>query len=135
MAQLTELDVECLEYQEGFLSGLMLCAAGQPEQLNRYASRYATILALLGRVKEHEYYAAIADASAPRIGRAAAEAWAKNNPRARLLTGHESRIRWEQAYTESLFMDADASLRRVKDDTAAFRATIARHFKKDGSRR
>lgn len=135
MAALTELDIECLEYQEGMLSGLVHTAWGEPEQLTRYAGRYSTVLALLGRVKEHEYYAAISNAAAPFIGRPARKAWHQRPLRARFLAGPGPRSRWEQAYTDSLFMEADDSLRRISDDTAAFRTMIARHFKKDGSRR
>lgn len=133
--QLTELDIECLEYQEGFLSGLVLISSGQPEQMNRYASRYSTVLALQGRVKEHEYYAAIANAAAPFIGRAARKAWSERPSRSRVLSGPGARTRWEQAYTDSLFQEADDSLRRVSDDTDAFRKKISRHFNKAGARR
>lgn len=129
---LSELDIECLEYQEGFLSGLIFTASGQPELLSRYARRYASVLALLGRVKEHEYYTAVADAGAPFIGRAAAVAWSKRPFRARLLAGPVHRARWEQAYTASLFIEADDALRRVRDDTAGFRAAIAHHFDEAG---
>lgn len=133
--QLTELDLECLEFQEGLLSGLILVSSGQPEQLNRYATRYSTVLALLGRVKEHEYYAAISNAAAPFIGRPAGKAWRKRPFRQRFLAGPGQRARWEQAYTDSLFMEADDSLRRVRDDTAVFRASIAHYFTKAGARR
>ena len=133
--ELTELDIECLEYQEGFLSGLMLVSSGQPEQMHRYTSRLATVLALQGRVKEHEYYAAIANAAAPFIGRAASKAWSQRPPRDRLLGGPGARIRWEQAYTDSLFLEADDALRRVSDDTDIFREQISRHYNKAGARR
>lgn len=132
---LSELDLECLEYQEGFLSGLMLTSSGQPELLSRYASRYSTVLALQGRVKEHEYYAAIANAAAPFIGRAAGRAWSQSKLRRLELAGPGARIRWEQAYTDSLFMEADDALCRIQDDTAAFRKQISRHFNKAGARR
>lgn len=133
--ELSDLDIECLEYQEGFLSGLMLISSGKPEQMHRYARRYATVLALQGRVKEHGYYSAIADAAAHFIGRAASTEWNKRPLKERLLAGPGPRARWEQAHTDSLFKEADDELRRVQDDTAAFRATIAHHFRKDGSRR
>lgn len=134
-AELTDLDIECLEYQEGFLSGLMLISSGKPEQMHRYASRYATVLALQGRVKEHAYYSSIANAVAPFIGRAASKAWNNRPLSERLLAGPGPRARWEQCHTDSLFKEADDSLRRVQDDAEAFREQIARHFKKDGSRR
>jgi hypothetical protein len=133
--ELTELDLECLEYQEGFLSGLMLISSGQPEQMHRYASRYATVLALQGRVREHEYYAAIADAAAPFIGRAASKAWSQSHVKRRLFDGPGARVRWEQAYTDSMFKEADDALRRIQDDTGTFRKQIARHFNKAGARR
>jgi hypothetical protein len=133
--ELTDLDIECLEYQEGFLSGLILISPGKPEQMHRYANRYATVLALLGRVKEHSYYSAIADAAAHFIGRPASKEWNRRPLNERLLAGPGPRARWEQAHTDSMFKEADDSLRRVQDDTAAFRQQIARDFRKDGSRR
>jgi hypothetical protein len=133
--ELTELGLECLEYQEGFLSGLMLTASGQPEQTHRYASRYAAVLALQGRVKEHEYYGAIANAATRFIGRAASKAWNERPSRSGFLAGTGARILWEQAYTDSLLMEADDALRRIQDDTDTFRKQIARHFNKAGARR
>ena len=55
MAELTELDRECLEYQTGHLSGYLLTSSGDPEQTNRYATRYAIVLAALGRMKESNF--------------------------------------------------------------------------------
>lgn len=134
-AELTELDVECLEYQTGFLSGLVMTSWDQPEQLTRYAFRYASVLALLGRVKEHDYYAAIAIAAAPFIGRPASRAWGKRPLRQRLLAGPGPRARWQQAHTDSLFAEADVALRRVQEDADAHRKRIGRHFTKAGARR
>jgi hypothetical protein len=135
MAELTELDRECLEYQTGYLSGLVLGSWSEPEQLTRYAFRYASVLALLGRVKEHDYYAGIAVAAAPFIGRPAAQAWRKRPLHRRLLAGLGPRARWQQAHTLALFAEADATLRRVQADTEAFREKIGRHFTKAGARR
>jgi len=133
LARLTELDLECFEYQEGFLSGLMLTAWGQPEQLNRFAGRYASVLALLGRVGEHEYYDRIGNAAAPFIGRAARKAWDGRPLRLRIVARRGQRTRWEQAYTDSLFLEAEDRLRNIRDETAAFRAVIAHHFDEAGA--
>ena len=38
---------------------------GEPEQLTRYAARYSNVLALLGRVTEHDYYAQTAERPRP----------------------------------------------------------------------
>lgn len=135
MAALTELDRECLEYSIGPLNGLVLASWGEPEQLTRYAFRYASVLALLGRVKEHDYYAGIAVAAASFIGRPAYQAWHKRPLHRRLLAFPGPRARWQQAYTDSLFEEADAALRRVQADTDAFSAQIARRFTKAGARR
>ncbi|HEX9088221.1 MAG TPA: hypothetical protein VF867_11900 [Arthrobacter sp.] len=135
MARLTHLDLECLEYQEGFLSGIMLTVRGQPEQLNRVAARYASVLALLGRISEHEYYDRISSAAAPFIGRAARKAWNGRPLRHRIVGRRGQRTRWEQAYTTSLFLEAEDRLRNIRDETAAFRVMIGPHFTKAGARR
>lgn len=122
------LMIECLEYQTGFLSGLMLGSWGEPEQLNRYASRYAIVLALLGRTGESAYQTGIANTAALFIGRPAKKAWSSRPLRRRFLAGPGPRYRWEQAYTESLFMEADDNLHRIQDDVAEFRAQIEYHF-------
>ncbi|MCQ1917863.1 hypothetical protein, partial [Escherichia coli] len=75
MAQLTDLDLDCLEDQTGFLSGLVLSSWGEPEQRHVYARRYASVLALLGRVREHDYDTLIADTAARSIGRNGQKAW------------------------------------------------------------
>lgn len=85
MAQLTDLELDCLEYQTGFLSGPVIGSWGEPEQMSVYARRYASVLALLGRVREHDYYTLIADTAASRIGRAARNAWDERPLQHRLL--------------------------------------------------
>jgi hypothetical protein len=135
MAQLTELDIDCLEYQEGMLSGVIRTAWGQPEQMARYAGRYASVLALLGRAKEHDYYALIASTAVHQVGQAARKAWDERPLLHRLFTGRRRRRQWQSAYTDSLFIEADDALRRVRDDVAVYRAMTSRYFKKDGARR
>lgn len=128
MAQLTALDIECLEYQTGFLSGLVMSSWGEPEQMSVYARRYASVLALLGRVREHEYYTLISDTAAARIGRAARNAWYERPLQCRLFAGRGERARWLNAYTDSLLMEAGDRLRGLRDETADFTAHIAHHF-------
>lgn len=135
MAELTELDRECLEYQTGFLGGLVLGSWSEPEQLTRYAFRYASVLAFLGRVKEHDYYMGIAVAAASFIGRPAAQAWRKRPLHQRLLAGPGQRARWQQAHTDAMFAEAETALRRVQADADAFRGQIGRRFTKAGARR
>jgi hypothetical protein len=135
MAQLTELDIDCLEYQEGMLSGLIQGAWGQPEQMHAYTTRYASVLALLGRAKEHDYYSTIASTAVHHVGRAARKAWDDRPLLTRLFTGRRRRRAWQSAYTDSLFMEADDALRRVRDDVAVYRAMTSRYFKKNGARR
>lgn len=134
MAELTDLDRECLEYETGFLSGLVLCASDEPEKLNRYASRYAIVLALLGRVKESGYYDQIAKAAARRIGRTSLRVWDNLSPSARLFTGRK-REQWLQDATDSMFEAADTELSRIRTYSDAFRKKISRHFTKAGARR
>lgn len=128
MAALTDLDVECLEYQTGFLSGLVLSSWGEPEQMSVYARRYASVLSLLGRVREHEYYSLIAGTAASHIGRAARKAWAELPLRHRLFAGRGERGQWLNAYTDSLLMEAEDRIRDLCDETADFRAQIAHNF-------
>ncbi|ACL42246.1 hypothetical protein Achl_4295 (plasmid) [Pseudarthrobacter chlorophenolicus A6] len=128
MAALTQLDVECLEFQTGFLSGLVLGSWGEPELLHQYAGRYADVLAVLGRTKESDYYATIASGSCTLVGRAAKVAWAKRPLRRRLSSGTAARQQWQSAFTDSLFMEADDQLRLILDETTAFRAQIAHDF-------
>lgn len=128
MAALTQLDLECLDFQTGFLSGLVMVSWGHAEQLNRYASHYANILALLGRTKESDYYSAVASAASSSIGTAAQAAWAKRHLRYRLFATTATRQGWQSAYTDSLLTEADDNLRRIADDVADFRTQIAHHF-------
>lgn len=128
MAALTQVDIECLEFQTGFLSGLVLGSWGEPEQLNQYASHYASTLDLLGRNKESAYYATIATAAASRIGQSASTAWTKRRLRHRLFASTATRQHWQAAYTDSLFMEADDKLRLLFEETAVFRAQISHHF-------
>lgn len=134
METVSQLDLECLEYQTGFLSGLMMTCYGEPERLNRYASRYAIVLASLGRTGESTYQTTVANTAALYIGRPARKAWSKRALRYRFLAGPGARYRWEQAYTESLFLEADSDLRRIRDEVADFRAQIAHHFDAAGGR-
>lgn len=131
---LTDLDIECLEYQTGFLSGLVIGSWGEPEQMSVYARRYASVLALLGRVSEHEYYTLIADTAAARIGRAARNAWYERPLRRRLFAGRSERAQWLNAYTDSLLMEAGDRLRGLRDETGDFRAYIGHYFDEAGSR-
>jgi hypothetical protein len=135
MAQLTELDIDCLEYQEGMLSGLIQSAWGRPELMHVYASRYASVLALLGRAKEHDYYATIASTAVHHIGHAARKAWDDRPLRCQVFASRRRRRQWQSAYTDSLFMEADDALRRVRDDVSVYRAMTSRYFKKNGARR
>ncbi|MET4143895.1 hypothetical protein [Arthrobacter sp. UYCo732] len=128
MATVSQLDLECLEYQTGFLGGLVLSSWGEPEQMNRYASRYAIVLASLGRVKESDYQAGIAATAARFIGRSARKAWTERPRHLRLLARPGDQHRWEQAHTDGLFLEADDHLRRISDDVADFRDNIANHF-------
>jgi hypothetical protein len=134
MAQLTDLDLDCLEFQTGLLSGLVMSSWGEPEQMSVYARRYASVLALLGRVRDHEYYSLIADTAAARIGRAAQKAWKSRPLRCRLLTGRGGRAQWTSAYTDSLLMESDDRLRGLRDETADFRAHIDHYFDDAGAR-
>lgn len=127
MAGLSELDLECLEFQTGFLSGLTLGSWGEHEQMNRYASRHAIVLALLGRTKESDYQSAVANTSALYIGRAARKAWDRQPLRRRFRSDAGARYKWEQAHTESLFLEADDHLRRIQADVDEFRVQIAHH--------
>lgn len=133
MAQLTDLDRECLDYQTGFLSGLVLASWGEPEQMHVYARRYASVLALLGRVREYEYYTLIADTAAESIGKVARKAWESRTLRQRLLSGRDGRARWTSAYTDSLLAEAEDRLRALRDETADFRAHIAPCFADAGN--
>lgn len=126
--QLTDLDRDCLEYQTGFLSGLVLASWGEPEQMSTYARRYASVLALLGRVREYEYYTLVADAAARGIGLAAQKAWELRPLRARILASPDERARWIVAYTDSLITEANDRLRVLQDETADYRAAVAPHF-------
>lgn len=134
MAQLTDLDLDCLEYQTGFLSGLVMCSWGEPEQMSVYARRYASVLALLGRVRDHEYYTLIADTATRSLGRVSQKAWKARPLRCRLLAGRGGRTKWTSAYTDSLFMEAEDRLRGLRDDTADYRAHIAHYFDEAGAR-
>lgn len=134
MAQLTDLDLDCLEYQTGFLSGLVMCSWGEPEQMSVYARRYASVLALLGRVRDHEYYTLIADTATRSLGRVAQKAWKARPLRCRLGAGQGGRGKWTSAFTDSLFMEAEDRLRGLRDDTADYRAHIAHYFDEDGAR-
>jgi hypothetical protein len=134
MAQLTDLDLDCLEYQTGFLSGMVMGSYGEPEQMSVYARRYAGVLALLGRAREYEYYALIADTASSHIGRAARKAWDERPLRHRLFAGRVERGRWLNAYTDSLFMEAGDRIRGLRDETADFRAHIDHYFDEAGAR-
>jgi hypothetical protein len=134
VAQLTELDLDCLEYQTGFLSGLVMGSWGRPEQMYVYARRYASVLALLGRVREHEYYSLIADTAARAIGRSAQKAWQERPLRRRLSAGRGGRARWTSAYTDSLLVEAEDRIRTLRDETADFRAHIGGYFDDAGAR-
>lgn len=131
MAQLTDLDLDCLEYQTGFLSGLVLASWGEPEQMHVYARRYSSVLALLGRVREYEYYTLVADAAAQGIGRAAQKAWKLRPLRDRILSGPGGRAQWTAAYTYSLITEAEDRLRALGNETADYRAAVAPHFGAD----
>jgi hypothetical protein len=128
VAQLTDLDLDCLEYQTGFLSGLVLSSWGEPEQMSVYAHRYASVLALLGRVREHEYYSLIAGTAASQIGRAARKVWDSRPLRLRIFAGSSERAQWLNAYTDSLLMEAENRIRVLRDETADFRAQISHYF-------
>jgi hypothetical protein len=134
MAQLTDLDLDCLEYQTGFLSGLVMASWGEPEQMYLYASRYASVLALLGRAREHEYYALIADTAARNIGRAAQKAWDARDLRHRALSGRGGRAVWTSAYTDAMLTEAQDRLRTLRDETATYRAHIDHYFDDAGAR-
>lgn len=134
MAELTDLDLDCLEYQTGFLSGLVMASWGEPEQMYLYASRYASVLALLGRAREHEYYALIADTAARSIGRAAQKAWEARGLRHRVLSGRGGRAVWTSAYTDSMLTEVQDRLRTLRDETAAYRAHIDHYFDDAGAR-
>jgi hypothetical protein len=133
MAQLTPLDLDCLEYQTGFLSGLVIASWGRPEQMHVYARRCANVMALLGRIREHEYYSLIADTAARSIGRAAQKAWEARTFRQRLLSGRDGHTRWTRAYTDSLLAEAEDRLRTLRDETAAYRAHVRDCFDDDGA--
>lgn len=129
MAVLTEeqLDTECLEYQTGLLSGYLMAYRTEPELLVRVGTHYALVLAQLGRNRsaEYKYIHTLASAGQLYIGRAAHRAWQSRPLLDRIFAGAGTRRLWEQAYTESLFMEADGNLRRIADDTAAFRTAIS----------
>lgn len=132
MAELTELDLECLEYEIGPLLGLLGVSWGCPELVSQYAGRYAFVLSSLGRFKESSYQAMLAGHAVGSIGRPARKAWRERPLRRRLLAGPGGRRRWEDAYTESFFIEAEDNLRKVRDDVAGLRAQIAHHFNEDG---
>lgn len=123
MAELSALDLDCLEFSTGFLSGMVLASVGEPEQMHLYASRLADVVDQLGRRRERDYYATIAEAAAKGIGRAAAKAWAAR-PLLVRITGL-SRQQWTDAYTWSLIVEAEDRLRSLDGDVAAYRATVA----------
>jgi hypothetical protein len=135
VAELSELDLECLEYQTGYLSGFMISSSWEPEQMTRYATRYAIVLAALGRMKESNFQSLLAEGAAPYIGRKASKAWSERPLVSRLTATQESREQWEAAYTQSLFADADANLQRLAEYTAEFREQMSHHFTKAGSTR
>ena len=135
MAELTDLDLECLEYQTGYLSGFMLASSGQPEQTTRYATRYAIVLAALGRMKESNFQSILAEGAAQHIGRRASRAWYRRPLLKRLLATPEARAVWEATYTQALFDDADANLLRLAEYAVEFREQMAHHFTKAGATR
>ncbi|QOD06012.1 hypothetical protein [Pseudarthrobacter sp. BIM B-2242] len=135
MAELTDLDRECLEFQEGFLSGLIAATRSQPEHLTRYSFRYASVLALLGRVSEHSYCATIANVASTFIGRSAVQAWYGLPIGERLRLGPGGRTRWQQAHTDGLFQDADKELSRIDQLAANYRNDLSTHFDAAGRRR
>lgn len=135
MAELTDLDLECLEYQTGHLSGLLIASSWEPEQTIRYATRYALVLAALGRMKQSEFHMLLAEGAAPFVGRKASRAWYRRPLHKRLLATPQARAVWEAAYTQSLFADADANLQRVAESTLEFREQMSRHFTKSGATR
>jgi hypothetical protein len=106
---------------------------GRPEQMYVYARRYASVLALLGRVREHECNSLIADSAARGIGRSAQKAWQGWSFRHRLLAGRGGRARWTSAYTDSLLIEAEDRIRTLGDETAAYRAHVSDYFN-DGVR-
>lgn len=135
MAELSDLDLECLEYQTGHLSGYLLTSSGDPEQTNRYATRYAIVLAALGRIKESNFQTILADGAALYIGSKARKAWSERPLAARLAATRSAQEQWETAYTRSLFAEADENLNRLAQYTADFREQMAHHFTKSGASR
>lgn len=133
MAELTDLDLECLEYQTGHLSGLLIASSWEPEQTIRYATRYALVLAALGRMKQSEFHMLLAEGAAPFVGRKASRAWSARPLLVRLAATRNARERWQLAYTQSLYDEADGKLRRVAESTAEFREQMAHHFTKSGA--
>ncbi|QOT19594.1 hypothetical protein [Paenarthrobacter sp. YJN-5] len=125
---LTALDLDCLEYQTGFLCGMVQGSWGEPEQLHVYARRYASVLALLGRTREYEYYTLIADTAAASIGRAAQKAWESRGFRRRLLSRRGGRALWTSAYTGALITEAEDRLLTLQEETAAYRAQVKQYF-------
>lgn len=130
---LTDLDLECLEYQTGHLSGLIISSSDEPEQMTRYATRYAVVLAALGRMKESNFHSILAEGAAQHVGRRASRAWYRRPLHKRLRATRHARAVWEAAYTQALFADADANLARLTEYTEEFRGQVARHFTKSGA--
>lgn len=119
-----QIDRECLESETAYLSGMMLVAWGEPEMLTRYATRGAVICAALGDARGSKYHLDVANGAALLIGMKAQRAWSKRAIRHRIFAGAETRHRWERAYTESLFADADDQLRRAAGFVAELRQLI-----------
>ncbi|GAA4033204.1 hypothetical protein GCM10023063_15820 [Arthrobacter methylotrophus] len=134
MPQLTPLDLDCLEYQTGFLSGLVIASWGRPEQMHVYARRCANVMAPLGRIREHEYYSLIADTAARSIGKAAQKAWELRRLRHRLLASRGARAQWTSAYTDSLLIEDEDRIRTLRDETTDYRARVRVYFDNGGAR-
>jgi hypothetical protein len=135
MAELSALDLDCLEYQTGFLSGLVLASWGEPEKMNLYASRLASVMASLGRQREHDYYATVARTSAASIGLAAQKAWDRQPLRSRMTAKPADRLRFLRDHTAGILSAAEVRLEKLDDDVAKYRVSVKRHFTNAGDRR
>lgn len=135
MAELTDLDLDCLEFSTGFLSGLVAASWGEPEKMFAYAARHAGVSALLGRVKEHGYYAGIARTSAAQMGVVAQKAWDREPLLRRIAAGRAGRLEFLRAYTADRLSAADSRLAALDADAATYRNRIRSHFTKAGARR
>ncbi len=135
MAELTDLDLDCLEYSTGFLSGLVAASWGEPEKTFTYATRHAGVSALLGRVREHDYYTAIARTSAAQMGPVAQKAWDREPLLRRATAGQAERLEFLRDYTAERLAAAESRLEKLDDDAANYRKSIKSRFTKFGARR